>query len=275
MKITTIVENTVPTSVKLLGEHGLAFLIETEGGKLLFDTGQGMAIVNNLEKIGNSVKEIGAVVLSHGHYDHTGGIKSLLDAGAKFEIVAHPDVFSDKYALFPGKGFIPIGIPIDRAALEKRGVTLKLEKTPSRVCPGVTATGEIPMKTDYEKIEQLLFVRENGKEIPDPLADDQALILETEKGIVVLLGCAHRGVVNTLYRVAEITGKTTVHAVMGGLHLERAPDAQIEKTIAALREIEPKMIGIAHCTGMRAAVALVNAFGGKVFQCSVGTAVSF
>ncbi|MEW5947030.1 MAG: MBL fold metallo-hydrolase [bacterium] len=274
-KATTIVENTVLVSKGLIGEHGLSFLIETEDKKILFDTGQGTAIVNNMTKIGHSAKDIATAVLSHGHYDHTGGLRSLLGAGAQFELIAHPDVFSEKVAPYPGKGIIPIGIPITREELIKNGITMRLERDSTQIAPGITTTGEIPMKTDFEKIEPVLLVRENGKEKPDPLADDQALILDTENGIVVLLGCAHRGVVNTLNRAAEITGKTKIHAIMGGLHLERAPEAQIEKTIAALREFDPKTIGFAHCTGIRAAIPLINAFGNRVFQSSVGMVANF
>lgn len=274
-KVTTIVENTVPTSAGMLGEHGLAFLIETDDTKILFDTGQGMAVVNNLTKTGRDVKDIAVVALSHGHYDHSGGLKSLLDAGARFNLFAHPDVFTEKVAPYPGRGIVPIGIAVTRDELAGRGVDVRLHTEPAGVAPGITATGEIQMDNDFEKIEPILLVRRDGAEVPDPLADDQALILDTEKGVVVLLGCAHRGVVNTLNRVAALTGGSAIHAVMGGFHLERAPDAQIEKTIAALRGFDPKMIGLAHCTGMRAAVPLVNAFGGRVFQCMVGTSWSF
>ena len=275
MKITTLVENTVMTSQGHIGEHGLSFLVEHDSGKLLFDTGQGMALLNNAEKLGFCVQDFKKVVLSHGHYDHAGGLKRLVECGVSFELIAHPDAFDEKLALFPGKGFIPIGIPGGKEFFIENNVPLHLEVGPVEIAPGITTTGEIPMKTDFEKIEPMLFVRKNGKEIPDPLADDQALILETEKGVVVLLGCAHRGVVNTLNHIAEITGVKTVHAVIGGLHLERAHESQIQKTIEALCEFDPKVIGVTHCTGIRAIVPLINAFGNKVVQSSVGTALNF
>lgn len=234
-----------------------------------------MAIVNNLTKSGHEVKDICTVVLSHGHYDHTGGLKPLIAAGAQFELIAHPDVFTEKVAPYPGKGIVPIGIPITRDELAASGVSVRLEKEPSQIAPGITSTGEIPLWTDYEKIEPILMVRENGKEIPDPLADDQALVLDTDKGIVLLLGCTHRGLVNTLNYVADLTGGKPLHAIIGGLHLERSPEAQIENTIDALRVFDPKIIGVTHCTGMRAIVPLINAFGNKVMQASVGTMLNF
>jgi 7,8-dihydropterin-6-yl-methyl-4-(beta-D-ribofuranosyl)aminobenzene 5'-phosphate synthase len=274
MKITTLVENTVMVSQGHIGEHGLSFLVEHDSGKLLFDTGQGMALLNNAAKLGYSARDFKKVVLSHGHYDHAGGLKPLVESGVSIELTAHPDAFDEKLALFPGKGFIPIGIPGGKEFFIENNVPLRLEAGPVEIAPGIMTTGEIPMKTDFEKIEPMLFVRKGGKEIPDPLADDQALILDTQKGIVVLLGCAHRGVVNTLHHVAGITGAKTVHAVIGGLHLERAPESQIQMTIEALREFDPKMIGVTHCTGIRAVVPIINAFGNKVVQSSVGMSVN-
>ena len=274
-KVTTIVENTVPVSMGLLGEHGLSFLIESEGRKILFDTGQGMALINNLDKTGHPAAGISMVVLSHGHYDHAGGLRSLMAAGAEFELFAHPDAFTDKCAMYPGRGVIPIGAQGMKDEIAAKGLKMSLDTGPAEIAPGVMSTGEIPQVNDFEKIEPMLLVREGGKEIQDPLADDQALILDSEKGIVVILGCAHRGVVNTLNRVSEITGGKPVHAVLGGLHLERAPDAQIAKTIETLRGFDLKMLGVTHCTGLRAMVPLINEFGGRVFQASVGLSVNF
>ncbi len=275
IKITTIAENTVPTGFGQLGEHGLSFLIEYGDETILFDTGQGLALANNAISMGADLKKTDTVVLSHGHYDHTGGLKTLMNLGAKYDLIAHPDVFSEKLAMHPKLGFIPIGIPLKRDSLEESGVRIKLDSGPVDVAKGVTATGEIPMITEYEKIEPMLFVREGGKEIPDPLADDQALIIEADEGLVVLFGCAHRGIINTLKRIKEITGKGTVHTILGGLHLERAPEAQIEKSIEALGEYELRSIQPAHCTGVRAVAPLMRAFGGRVAPCTVGNILIF
>jgi len=275
IKITTITENTVPTGFGQLGEHGLSFLIEYGDRNILLDTGQGLALANNAIRMGADLKKTDTVVLSHGHYDHTGGLKTLMNLGAKYELIAHPDVFSEKLAMHPKLGFIPIGAPLKRDALEESGVRIRLGTEPVEVAKGVTATGEIPMKTEYEKIEPMLFVREGGKEIPDPIADDQALIIDADEGLVVLFGCAHRGIINTLTKIQEITGKEKIHTVIGGLHLERAPEAQIAKTIAALGKYEPRSIQPAHCSGARAVTQLMSAFGGRVTPCNVGNTLIF
>jgi len=274
VKITMLVENTVGTSQGLIGEHGLSFLVEHDDGKLLFDTGQGMALLNNAVKMGSSPQEFTRVVLSHGHYDHAGGVKTLVESGARFDLIAHPDAFAEKVAMYPGKGFIPIGNPAGTEYLRENGISVKLVSDPLELAPGIMTTGEIPMKTDFEKIEPMLFVRVNGKEMPDPLADDQALIIDTNKGVVVLLGCAHRGVVNTLMRVQELTGKNTVYAVIGGFHLERAPEDQIKKTADALGEFGVRQICPSHCTGIRAVKHILDVFGNKFTAANVGFALS-
>ena len=204
VKITTLTENTVPMSKGLIGEHGISFLIETDSNKILFDTGQGLALINNAMVLGVDLKKINTVVLSHGHYDHTGGLKNLLEYNAGFTLFAHPESFSNKLAELNGK-YLPIGSPVDMNLLEKKGVNLRLGEKPSEIAPGIIASGKIPMQTEFENIEPVFFKKYKTKIIPDDLADDQVLIINSEKGIIVLLGCCHRGLINTLLMAIGIT----------------------------------------------------------------------
>ncbi len=131
-------------------------------------------------------------------------------------------------------------------------------------------TGEIPLENDFEGQESVFFIQKDNEITPDDLADDQALILDTDKGLVVLLGCSHRGVINTLNHVVRLTGKRTVHAILGGLHLGKAPDLKLRKIIDHLAGFELEKIGVGHCTGPRAFVALSKEFPGRVFLNTVG-----
>jgi 7,8-dihydropterin-6-yl-methyl-4-(beta-D-ribofuranosyl)aminobenzene 5'-phosphate synthase len=274
-KITTLCENFVAQSgKKLLGEHGLSFYIETERRKILFDTGQNLAISNNAEVLGIDLGQIDAVVLSHGHYDHTGGLKSLLQCNHRFALYGHPDVFGRKL-----KGadteYKYIGSPIKKEEIENSGIALKLTSAAEKIAPGIMTTGEIPLKNDFEQVESGFLVQASRQRKPDTLADDQALILDTHQGIMVLLGCSHRGVINTLNRVVELTGKNEIHAIFGGLHLAKASDMKLLKVMDQLHAFGLQKIGVGHCTGFRAIQALSTAFKDRVFLNTVGNVMEF
>ena len=216
-KVTTLVDNTVSMRASgLIGEHGLAFLLESEDHSVLFDTGQNVALSHNAEKLNVDLSRIDAVVLSHGHYDHTGGLKHLLEKNAAFRLVAHPDVFTTKLRSIKKEKYKKIGMPLKRTVLENTDVQLVLTKNTFEIAPGISTTGEISLANDFESIEPDFFVERQGQIMPDTLADDQALILDTQNGLVVLLGCSHRGVINTLNQVVKLTGKQKIHAIIGG-----------------------------------------------------------
>ena len=162
--VTTLVENSVAQGGKsLLAEHGLSFYIEAGERRILFDTGQNLAITNNARVLGIDLNRIEAVVLSHGHYDHSGGLQSVLQVNRNFTLYGHPDVFSQKVKKTNGN-YKYIGIPIEQSDLENSGVSLKLSRNPVEVAPGVTASGEIALANDFEDVESDFFLKKE-KEI--------------------------------------------------------------------------------------------------------------
>jgi len=274
-KITTLSENNVAQSGKqLIGEHGLSFYIEAENRRILFDTGQNLALSKNADVLGIELSRIDTVVLSHGHYDHSSGLKSLLDCNKDFTLYAHPDVFGRKVK---GTGDNPkyIGIPVDREVLEQKGINIQLNKEPMPIAPGITTTGEIALENDFETVESIFYLQKEEGYTADTLTDDRALILDTDKGLVVLLGCSHRGVVNTLNHVTQITGCKRIHAILGGLHLGKASDEKLEKIIDHLHAFGLEKIGVGHCTGPKAFLALANEFKNRVFLNTVGNVMEF
>jgi 7,8-dihydropterin-6-yl-methyl-4-(beta-D-ribofuranosyl)aminobenzene 5'-phosphate synthase len=273
-KITTLVENTVAQSgKKLIGEHGLSFYVETENNKLLFDTGQNLAISNNAKVLGIDLNQIDSVVLSHGHYDHSGGLKSLLAYNRNFTLYAHPEVFSHKLKSVDDN-YKYIGIPLEKKFLAEKGIELRLNCNPTQIFSGVMTTGEIPLKNDFEGLESGFYLQKNNQIKTDTLADDQALILDTNNGLTVLLGCSHRGVINTLNHVSRLAAKKRIKTILGGLHLGKASDSKIRKIINLLRGFGLEKIGVGHCTGTRAFLALSNAFPDRVFLNTVGNVES-
>jgi len=255
--ITPVAENTAPTGMGLMAEHGLSFHILNNGEELLFDTGQGLVLENNMKLLGKEISKIQKIVLSHGHYDHTGGLK-FASENADFSVFGHPDLFIPKFASIDGENFYDIGCPVSRVDLEENGVSFLLSKSSQKVSDNIITTGEIPLRTDFEIIENHFYREGQNKKIPDPLNDDLGIIIETDKGLVVILGCTHRGIINTLMHISDLTGEKKFHMVMGGLHLGGADKVKMDLVIDKLSDFKIDNLITAHCTGSFASVCLAS-----------------
>ena len=275
LAITTLSENTAG-AVNLLAEWGLSILVETDTANILLDTGQSISASHNADILGVDLSKIDIIVLSHGHYDHTGGLRQVLSKiGKRVEIIAHPDIWAAKYSRRQGQEDRYIGIPFQRQELESLGANFNLTTKPVKITDDIMTTGEVPMVTDFEEIEpNRFFVKENSDWQPDELLDDQALIINTEQGLVVILGCAHRGMINTLYHAQQLTGVKQIHMVLGGCHLTGATEERIRLTIATLKELGAQRIGVSHCTGLPAAAIMAQEFGDSFFFNNAGTRIS-
>lgn len=270
LQITVLAENTA-RGTNLLGEHGLAFWIEADGRRILFDTGQGKVLLHNAQCLDIPLDTVEIVAISHGHFDHTGGLKDVLGTAEQIDLYLHPAALESKYARRGTPPYRRIGIPdFSEQALRRQTRHLVWTRKPTKLIEGVFVTGEIPRRNDFEDTGGP-FYRDQSCTEADPLLDDQALYVETPAGTVVVLGCAHAGAVNTLDYIAELTGRDQVYAVLGGMHLGRASPRRLEATVAALKRYGVQRIGTAHCTGMRAAGYLWSQLPGKCFECSVGS----
>jgi len=270
-RLTVLCENSVGRPNGTIGEHGFACLVETSLGSLLFDTGTGAGILHNAKILDRDLLSVKAVVLSHGHYDHSGGLPDVLSRTGPVEVVAHPGIFAERYWVGEHEQR-SIGIPFSRARLESIGARFQLSRMCEEVLPGVHFTGEIPRCTPFEIGDpHLMMIDGAGSLVADPFIDDAALVVETARGPLVVLGCAHAGVVNTLQHVKKQTGHERIYALVGGTHLAPAGDDQFAGTVKALRAFGIERIGVSHCTGLPRAAQLAAEFGGRFFFASVGT----
>lgn len=273
VRITTLSENTA--QLGFIGEWGLSILVQTESARVLLDTGLSTSAVYNADLMGIDFSSIDAIVLSHAHGDHTGGLRDVLRRVRKpVQVIAHPDIWIPKYVVY-GETSRYAGIPFMKEDLESLGASFNLTKKPFKISDDIMTTGEIEMTTGYETIDDRLFVKKGNNMVPDPLADDLALIVKTSEGLILITGCAHRGIVNTVRHVQKITGGEYIHTIIGGTHLMVASPERIGKTANELKGLGLQRLGVSHCTGFSASARLANEFGDIFFLNNAGSQMTF
>ncbi len=273
-RLTVLVENAASRD-DLTAEHGWSILIESDGELGLFDTGQTGAVLRNARALGIDLSRLSWIVLSHGHYDHTGGLRSVLEVVEGPVVFVHPDAFLPKLVRENGGEWREAGMAMSREEIERTGAAMRMCEGTERVGGRITATGGISRTTSFETVQERFFTIRNGCRVIDRFIDDQALVLDTKKGLVVIVGCCHAGVVNTLRHVREVTGTNAIHAVIGGMHLGAASEECIARTIDAFRESDVEIVGPAHCTGERAVQQFSGVLAGRCVQCPAGAVLEF
>jgi len=276
-KITIICENSV-TIRGGIGEHGFAAFLETERGNYLFDTGRGDGLIRNLLTFEKDPLSIQKIILSHGHPDHTGGLPAILEMLGEIEVYAHPGIFDNRFKITKIEGEEKkqfVGIKYRRIYLESLGAKFSLAKNFRELATDMYLTGEVPRRNPFEKGDFRLFAEANGRTIPDPFPDDQSVIIKNPEGLVLLLGCAHSGIINIVEYAIQKTGVDRIFAVLGGTHLDFATPDQMEETIKTLKKYRIEKIGVSHCTGAKAASRLWAEFGDRFFFGHVGECLEF
>ena len=272
----------------LLAEHGFSLLVKVERAghvmTVLYDAGlRPSTALHNLDVLGTKVPDLRAIVLSHGHVDHHGGLEGIVRRLGRrgLPLVLHPDAWRDRKGVFPSGAEMHLPPP-SRHDLEQEGVEITEEQAPSLLLDDtVLVTGQVERVTPFEKgfpLPQMHQARTPKGWEPDPwIWDDQAAVfLLREKGLVVLSGCSHAGIINVLRHAQGVTGTTKVHAVVGGLHLTGGMfEPIIPDTIREMAAIGPEVIVPCHCTGWRALQELARRMPDAYLHSSVGTTLRF
>ena len=274
VKLTTLCENTAGKP-GFAAEWGLSILVETEETTVLFDTGGSSVALTNADKLGIDLRKIDRIVLSHGHADHTGGLRNVLKRVGKMEVVAHPAIWEKKYTKRPYEtSEAYCGIPFAREELESLGASFTLTAKPFILSDRMMTTGEIEVTVDYESVEQNLLLKKGSAFRQDPIADDLSIVVKTDEGLIVIQGCGHRGTINTIHHAQKMTGEERVYAVVGGTHLFPASEERVERTINELREIDVQRVGLSHCNGFYASMRVAQALGDRFFLNNAGTQIT-
>jgi 7,8-dihydropterin-6-yl-methyl-4-(beta-D-ribofuranosyl)aminobenzene 5'-phosphate synthase len=262
----------------LIGEHGFCALIEREEKRYLFDSGSGVGLASNLNLLGKDLKNIERIFLSHGHYDHTGGLEWALKETGPVNIVAHPDIFSRHFVhnpkMFGGEPRY-IGSPSPKADLTALGAQFTEVSETRKLEEGIWFVTGVACKPEQTFQDPQLLVQSGNALLPDPIADDASLLIETSTDPVLLLGCAHAGVLNILDHLKEKMKIHRLRAILGGTHLMFFSEELISKVIQRFEDFGVSQVGVSHCTGMRATVALGAHFKDRFIVAVAGSVLSY
>ncbi len=249
VKITVLVDNCV-FMPDLKAEHGLSFVIEKDGKKILFDCGQSDLLMENAKILRMGLCDVDAIVLSHGHFDHTGGLFELLKVVHKnIKIYAHPSIFEKKYKIDEEGRKSYIGIPYKKEIYEECGADFILSSESQKIEEGIFTTGQIPRLTDFEFVEDYFFKKENDVYVNDMILDDNSLIIDDPDGLIVITGCAHSGIVNILEKACTLMGKKKISLFMGGMHMQHKDQSMKKKSVQSIKRFDIAQIVTAHCSG--------------------------
>ena len=283
VNIYTLIEDHAGYDTAFYAQHGICFLLEVVAGKtkkrILFDTGQSAEpILHNMRILGISPERIDMIFLSHCHYDHTGGLNTILERIGKPDVpvIAHPEIFRSNFLLKPFKRQIGMLGENTKENIEKNGGKIVLRSEPFQLMDGVLSTGEIKERVKFEEEESTEFYTLKKQEIcKDNMPDDMSLIVNLSDGIIVVSGCSHAGIVSIANKAKKLTGNSEIKAIIGGFHLINAGEEKINKTINELKGMNVQKIFTGHCTGLRAECAFQRIWRNKFEKLYSGKTTSF
>ncbi len=251
MKLAVLCDNNTRIDSYYLGEPGISFYMEDGDARILMDTGYSDVYVKNAGRMGIDLTHLTALVLSHGHNDHTGGLDCLPDFSGELPLYAHPEAFAARR--YDGES---IGMPLTRTEAAER-FDLRLSRKPVQLSEHITFLGEIPRRNDFESQRPVGERLTEDGWVPDFLPDDTALVYRGEEGLTIITGCSHSGIVNITEYAKEVCGDDRICGIVGGFHLlSRRVNPQVQRTVDYLANLHPTNLRPCHCTGFYARAAI-------------------
>ncbi len=252
MKLKVLEDNNTFIDMYYLAEPGVSYYIEDGDDKILFDTGYSSVVIENARKMNINLSEVNKVIISHGHDDHTGGLKYFFEEKRNVELIAHPECFDykeDNTGLY-------IGSPLNKNELNKI-CNLNLSRNPVQVSENITYLGEIPTLNKFEPRYSIGKSIIDGKKIEDTITDDSAIVYKSKKGLFIITGCSHSGICNIIEYAKKVCNDERIYGVIGGFHLFDV-DERLEKTIKYLKENDIKLLYPCHCVSLKAKIEMAK-----------------
>lgn len=271
MKITTLIENKTGDREELYTEYGLSIYIEADGKNILFDTGQSGDFIDNAKDLRVDLKNLDYVIMSHGHYDHSGGFERLIkEINPSIELYLGNGFFNKKYNLSESGDYEYVGNPFDESFLEENNIPTKyINEDITNITENLLIFTNFNRDIEFENTNQNMYLQDDGGYIKDEFLDEISIGIKTNKGLIVIVGCSHVGIVNILDTITERTG-IDVCALIGGTHLVNEDDEKINNIIEKFKEKDIKLIGACHCTGKQGETMIIQQLGDKFVKNNTG-----
>jgi 7,8-dihydropterin-6-yl-methyl-4-(beta-D-ribofuranosyl)aminobenzene 5'-phosphate synthase len=262
-----LVENNTKSS-NLQNEHGLSYLIQKEEKNILFDTGQSDKFINNAKKLGINLESVTDVLISHSHYDHGKGFRPFINnINNKPNLYISKYFFHEKYSLVESE-YMYKGVGFDKEFLEENNIPSNyIEEDIYYITKDVFIATNFSRTNSFETVNSKFYIKDNNYYIKDDFIDEIVLGINTSKGLVIIVGCSHPGIINILETISNRTGKE-IFMVLGGIHLVNSPQDRINKTIDYLKKLNIKYLGLSHCTGEKACNEINNNVNGYFRSCT-------
>lgn len=274
LKITTLIENSQGDNKELINEHGLSLYIEVDEVKILFDTGKSGDFIKNAESLNVDLSKLDYVILSHGHYDHSGGFTRLVEKiGTSFKLIVGEKFFNAKYKLLEKDIYKYNGNPFEKEFISPNNIPIKyINEDMFKINEDIMLFSNFERKNNFEKLNENFFIKQGDEYNIDTFSDEIVLAIKLKGYLFVILGCSHIGVVNILETILKRTNMP-IYGIVGGTHLIEADELRLNSTINFLKDKRISILGMSHCTGENAIREIKEKFKDSFMHNNTGTII--